>query len=65
MVKSSFKNTENVRISVLKHATRDRSELKKWSETLLGELGINYTSKVIGWTIVLRKWRKGKDMRIK
>jgi RNA-binding protein YhbY len=59
-LKNAFKNTENIRVSVLKSATRDRSELKEWAEKIVGDLGESYTSKVIGWTIVLRKWRKAR-----
>ena len=61
-LKNFFKNTENIRISVLSSATRDRAKLKEMQEKIIVDLGKNYTGKVIGWTIVLRKWRKGKDM---
>ncbi len=61
-LKSFFKNTENIRISVLQSATRDRAKLKAMQEEIILGLGKNYTSKIIGWTIVLRKWRVGKDM---
>jgi RNA-binding protein YhbY len=57
-LKNLFKNHENVKISVLKGSTRDREEIKKHSEEILNELGKNYTSRIIGFTIVLKKWRK-------
>ncbi|MDP1729268.1 MAG: YhbY family RNA-binding protein [archaeon] len=63
-LKIAFVKTENIRVSVLKHGTRDREQLKKWAEEIVFKLGKNFTSKVIGFTIVLRKWRKGKDMRV-
>ena len=56
-----FKNHENVKISVLKSATRDKAELLKISNSILEMLGKNYTAKTIGYTIVVKKWRK--DMR--
>ncbi|MBI2044005.1 YhbY family RNA-binding protein [Candidatus Pacearchaeota archaeon] len=57
-LKSHFKNHENVKISVLKSGTRDKQELKKMSDELLDKLGKNYTARVIGFTIVIKKWRK-------
>jgi len=59
-LKIFFKNTDNIRISVLQSATRNRDELKKMSADIVIELGKNYTAKTIGWTIVLRKWRKSR-----
>ena len=61
-LKTTFNNTENIRISVLQSATRDKEKFKKMQVDIVTALGKNYTGKVIGWTIVLRKWRKGKDM---
>jgi len=59
-LKNAFKNNENVRIGVLRSATRDRSELKEISAKILAELGKNYTCKIIGYTLALRKWRKAR-----
>lgn len=59
-LKNAFKTNEHVRISVLKSATRDKSELKELSKKILDELGKNYTCKTIGYTLVLRKWRKAR-----
>ena len=53
-----FKNIKNVKISVLKSATRDKKEINNLSNTILDKLGKNYTSKVIGFTISIKKWRK-------
>ena len=57
-LKNHFKKSENVKISVLKNATRDRSEMKNLSNNILDKLGKNYTSRIIGFTIVIKKWRK-------
>lgn len=59
-IRNSFKITENIRINILKHATRDKAELKQWADEILKALGRNYTCKTIGYTIVLRKWRKAR-----
>ncbi len=53
-----FKKFSNVKISVLKSCCRDKIELKKISEEILEKLGEHYTARNIGYTIVLKKWRK-------
>jgi RNA-binding protein YhbY len=59
-LKKAFLKNENIRISVLKSGTRDRAELKQMADKILGELGKNYTCTIIGYTLVLRKWRKAR-----
>jgi len=56
----SNKDTESVRISVLKHSTRDKKELDEWAEKIVDILGEKFTFKTIGYTIVVRKWRKAR-----
>ena len=53
-----FKNHEDVKVSVLKGATRNKEELKKISEEILDGLGKNYTARVLGFTIFLKKWKR-------
>lgn len=60
-LKHHFDNTKNVKISVLRNCCRDREELKKINDEILQKLGNNYTSRIIGYTIVIKKWRR--DMR--
>lgn len=57
-LKNHFKKSENIKISILKSATRDRNEMKNLSNNLLNKLGEKYTSRIIGFTIVVKKWRK-------
>lgn len=57
-LKVHFKTNLNVKISVLKSSTRDREELKEISNKILDSLGKKYSSKIIGYTIVLKKWKK-------
>jgi ribosomal protein L17 len=47
-----------VKIVVLKSCCRNREELKNYSEKILKRLGKNYTSRIIGYTIIVKKWRK-------
>jgi RNA-binding protein YhbY len=57
-----FKKHLLVKISVLKSARPEGEEgriaTKKYSEDILNFLGKNFTSKIIGHTIIVRKWRK-------
>ncbi len=57
-IRDTFKTHESVRISVLKSAGHERNKLKEFSKEILEKLGKNYSSRVIGFTITLRKWRK-------
>ena len=57
-VKNGFTFHENVRISVLKSAGHTKKEIKKYEEEILNKLGKSYTARTIGFTIVIKKWRK-------
>jgi len=57
-LKIVFKNEESVRISILKSACRDKEEAKQMTDKILSELGRNYTSRLIGYVVVIRKWRR-------
>jgi len=57
-LKSYFKKHKNIKVSVLKSLTRNKIEVKKFADEILEKLGEKYTAKIIGFTIVLKKWRK-------
>ncbi len=61
-LKNYFKTHGNVRISVLKSAREEgkegKKQVKEYSEKMLEKLGGKYTAKVIGFVIVLKKWRR-------
>ncbi len=57
-LKNDFKKHDNIRISVLKSAGHEREKVKKYSEEILDKLGKNYTAKIIGFVIIVKKWRK-------
>jgi RNA-binding protein YhbY len=57
-LKSHFDNHLSVKISVLKNATRDRGELKEIADKIKLHLGDKFTTKIIGYTIIVKKWRK-------
>jgi RNA-binding protein YhbY len=64
-LKNYFKTRQNVRISVLKSARDEgkegKKQVKEYSEKILEKLGKNYTAKIIGFVIVLKKWRKARE----
>jgi len=57
-LKNHFKNSQSIRLSVLKNAGHDKEQVKRYSEELLEKLGKNYTAKIIGFKIILKKWRR-------
>lgn len=57
-LKHHFDSTKNVKITVLRSCCRDREEIKKINEEILEKLGKNYNSRIIGYTIVVKKWRR-------
>jgi len=57
-LKRVLNNTENVRISLLKTSTRDKEKVREWAKEIIKNLGKNFTYKIIGYTIILKKWRK-------
>ena len=54
----AFNQSEHARVNILKSATRDKKQLKEWADKIVASLGQNFTYKTIGYTIVIRKWRK-------
>ena len=57
-LKNGFTFHENVRISVLKSAGREKRKVKEYEEEILNKMGNRYTARKIGFTIVIKKWRK-------
>lgn len=57
-LKSHFKKHDNVKVSVLKSAEHNREKIIEYKDEILRHLGRNYTAKIIGFSIFLKKWRK-------
>lgn len=53
-----FKKTKSVKVVILKAAGHDREKIKEMKEELVKRLGGDYTARVIGFTIALRKGKK-------
>jgi RNA-binding protein YhbY len=58
ILRNMFKNHENVRVSILKSGTRDKEEAEKIAKQIIEKLGRNYTYRIIGFVIALKKLRK-------
>jgi RNA-binding protein YhbY len=50
-----LKDFTNIRVAVLKSATRNQEELKKMSEELCSKLKIKCKARLIGYTIILKR----------
>jgi RNA-binding protein YhbY len=59
-LKGHFKNHQNVKVVILKNTKRDKEKMKKTADELINQLGKNYTYRIIGFTIFIKKWRKPK-----
>ncbi len=59
-LENRFKTHDIVRISVLKSAGHDKEKVREMANEIIEKLGKKYTAKIIGFTIVVRKWRKAR-----
>jgi len=59
-LRNNFNQHDNVKVHVLKSAGHNKQDIKKYVEDILEKLGRNYTAKIIGFTIFLKKWRKAR-----
>jgi len=49
---------KNLKISVLKSARESREDIKKYSEEIKDYLGPKFTTRILGFSIFIKKWRK-------
>ena len=63
LLEKMFQTHELVKIAVLKSATRNRDELRKIAREICSELmkrfKKEFTFRIVGFTIFIRKWRRG------
>ena len=57
-LKTIFTTHKVVKISVLKSARSSRDDVKKIAEEIIDKLGKKYTYKIIGFVIIVMKFRK-------
>jgi RNA-binding protein YhbY len=55
-LKHQFDNTKTIKISVLKSA--ERKSMDEYAKKMIEHLGNKFTYKIIGFTIILKKWNK-------
>ena len=62
LLATTFKKHDLVKISILKTCTRDREQVKEMANELCTKLENiekkNFTAKIIGFTLFIKKWRK-------
>lgn len=58
MLKNAFKTHEIVKITLLKAATRNRTEVEEIAQQICTVFGKKYTYTIVGFTIFIKKWRK-------
>ena len=59
-LENAFKTRKIIKISVLKGAVRDKKRVKEIAEELIGSMEGSHKYKIIGFTIVIKKWRKAR-----
>lgn len=59
-IKKIFEKQKIVRITLLKSACRDKKQKTEIAEQLVKSLGPNYKYKIIGYVVVVLKFRKSK-----
>lgn len=57
-LENHFKKYNIIKISVLKSCCRNREELKVIAGKIVSALGNHYSIKIIGWTLITRKWKR-------
>jgi len=57
-LKNAFKDRENIKVVLLKSAGHTKEKAQEIAEKIVGGLGRNYTYRIVGFTINLKKWRK-------
>jgi len=53
-------SNKTIKIHVLKSARESKADVKKYAKEIVGKLGNKFTYRIIGFTIIMRKWRKAR-----
>lgn len=57
-LKRYFENSEVIKVEILRNCCRDKNQAKKIGQDLVDVLGNNFTFRLIGYVLTVRKWRK-------
>jgi len=64
-VRARFNDIKTLQISVLASARgsgkEGKEKVREYSEHILRELGNHFTAKIVGFTIILKKWRQARE----
>ena len=62
-LKNRFEKSKitNIKISVLPSARESKTDVKKYSEEIKEFLGKKYTTRLLGFSIFIKKWRKARE----
>jgi len=62
-LKDRFENSKitNIKISILQSARESKDDVKKYSNEIKEYLGKKYTTRILGFSIFIKKWRKARD----
>jgi len=59
-LKAAFTTHNVVKVHVLKAARTDKESVIEIAKKIISALGNKYTCKIIGFVIIVRKWRKAQ-----
>ena len=59
-VRTAFKNTTFMKVEILSSACRDKEKAKQIGDGLVEGLGKNFTYKLIGYVLNVKKWRQAR-----
>ena len=57
-IRHHFNKHGNVKVHVLRSAGHNKEDIKKYAGDIIEKLGKNYTAKIIGFSIFVKKWRR-------
>ena len=52
---------KNIKIRVLQSARESKEDVKKYAEEIQKYLGKQYTNRILGFSIFVKKWRKARE----
>lgn len=60
LLETAFIDRNQIKLAVLKSGGHEKEKVREMGEKIISRLGKNYTYKILGFTIFVRKWRKDK-----
>jgi RNA-binding protein YhbY len=62
-LRKSFETHTAIKVSVLKSAGHEKNKVKEMADRIIADFGNKFTYRILGFTIILRKWRKEQDKK--